>query len=115
MKRPAICGLFILLLAAQHTAQAQHLGWRTPIEHATFLYGEMVVLASGPDIYYCGAGWGGAYSGIQELYNSPKLMIFSVWDTSPKLHPRVVQWDERTEYTRFGGEGTGAGSHMNYP
>jgi hypothetical protein len=120
MKRWLASGLLVVALAVPRAAQAQHLGWPLevngrPMQRVTFLYGEMEVLASGPGAYFCGAGWYGAYSGIQEPFNLPKLTIFSVWDTSPKLHPRVVQADDRTVYKRFGGEGTGAHSHLNYP
>ena len=41
-------------------------------------------------------------------------MIFSIWDTSPKLHPSVVAADGETKFNRFGGEGTGAHTHLDY-
>ncbi len=90
------------------------------LKKVTFLYGEIEVLASGPFIYYCGVNWqpgrpGGSYCGIQDHGDRHKCTIFSVWDTSPTLHPRVVEADSATHYSRFGGEGTGAHTHLNYP
>ena len=88
------------------------------LRHITFLYGEIQVLASGPTIYYCGVNWqpgrpGGSYCGIQEHGDHHKCTIFSVWDTSPTLHPGVVEADHLAKYSRFGGEGTGAHTHLN--
>jgi len=34
--------------------------------------------------------------------------IFSIWDTSPELHPKVTQADAKTLRNRFGGEGEAA-------
>jgi hypothetical protein len=119
MKRLLLCSVFVLVLTAPRAAQAQHFWWPSDvdgrrIEKTTFLYGEIEVLASGPDIYFCGVNWPGGYCGIQEPAARPKLTIFSIWDISPKLRPTVVQADERTVHNRFGGEGTGEHTHLNY-
>ena len=98
--------------------QAQHLWWDTEkLNDATCLYGEVTVLATHPAIYYCGANWhpgepAGGYCGIQ--HNGPKerRTIFSIWDTSPQLHPKVTQADPKTIFNRFGGEGEGSHTHM---
>lgn len=99
-------------------AGAQHLWWDTKkLDEATCLYGEITVLATKPGIYYCGANWhpgepAGGYCGIQ--HNTPKerRTIFSIWDTAPKLHPKVTRADPETICNRFGGEGEGAHTHM---
>lgn len=99
-------------------AQAQHLWWDTKNAHgATCLYGEITVLATHPGIYYCGANWhpgepAGGYCGIQDIRPGERRTIFSIWDTSPKLHPKVTQADPKTIFNRFGGEGEGAHTHM---
>lgn len=97
-------------------ADAQHLWWNNE-KQATCLYGEITVLATHHAIYYCGANWhpgepAGGYCGIQ--HNGPKerRTIFSIWDTSPKLHPKVAEADPKTIFNRFGGEGEGAHTHM---
>jgi hypothetical protein len=112
----ALTAAGLLLTAAR--AGAQHLWWDTKkLDDATCLYGEITVLATNPGIYYCGANWhpgepAGGYCGVQ--HNGPKerRTIFSVWDTAPKLHPKVTQADPQTVFNRFGGEGEGAHTHM---
>ena len=109
----------ILLLCAN--AQAQHLWWNLERQDdATCLYGEITVLATAPGIYYCGANWhpgeaAGGYCGIQDNSLKERRTIFSIWDTSPELHPTVTAADARTVFDRFGGEGTGAHTHMVWP
>lgn len=124
MKRSSLF-LAVVFLAFSSIANAQHIFWSTkvdgkPLHHFTMMYGEIKVLATGPNIYYCGINWhpgepGGGYCGIQDNSNTERRMIFSMWDTSPKLHPKVTQHDPRTDAGRFGGEGTGAHTHMVYP
>jgi len=107
-----------LLALFAHRAEAQHLWWNTEeVKDATCLYGEITVLATHDPIYYCGANWhpgepAGGYCGIQ--HNGPKerRTIFSIWDTSPTLHPKVSEADPKTIFNRFGGEGEGAHTHM---
>jgi hypothetical protein len=108
-------GIFLLLCG---NVQAQHLWWNLEKQtDATCVYGEITVLASNPGIYYCGANWhpgepAGGYCGIQ--HNAPKerRTIFSIWDTSPALHPATTAADPRTVHNRFGGEGEGGHTHM---
>jgi hypothetical protein len=108
-----------LMLCA--TAHAQHLTWNLAGQNdATCLYGEITVLATAPHIYYCGANWhpgepAGGYCGIQHNSETERRTIFSIWDTSPQLHPQVTAADARTISERFGGEGTGANTHMLWP
>jgi hypothetical protein len=105
------------LLAGSGSAEAQHLWWDTrKLDHATCLYGEITVLATHDAIYYCGANWhpgepAGGYCGIQHNGPNERRTIFSVWDTSPTLHPTVTEADAKTIYNRFGGEGEGAHTH----
>ena len=102
-------------------ANAQHLWWKPKPtgKPATCIYGEVEVLATSQFIYYCGCNWwpgkpAGGYTGIQDPGEGRHNMIFSIWDTSPTLHPRVTEADAKTVFSRFGGEGTGAHTHLDY-
>jgi len=120
-----LCGLVLLAASTSVVSAGGHLWWSKtangkPLSKITVLYGEIEVLASGPTIYYCGINWqpgrpAGGYCGIQDHRNGTRWVIFSVWDTSPTLHPRVTQADPRTKYNRFGHEGSGSHTHMVYP
>lgn len=100
------------------SALAQHLWWNLEGQKdATCLYGEITVLATAPGIYYCGANWhpgepAGGYCGIQHNSGTERRTIFSIWDTTPTLHPKVTEADPKTIFNRFGGEGEGAHTHM---
>jgi len=106
----------LLLLAA--SSPAQHLWWNLEkAQDATCLYGEITVLATHTTIYYCGANWhpgepAGGYCGIQHNSPAERRTIFSIWDTSPSLHPKVTEADHQTQFGRFGGEGEGGHTHM---
>ena len=110
-----------MLLLACTTAHAQHLWWDLEGQkNATCLYGQITVLATAPHIYYCGANWhpgepAGGYCGIQHISDNERRTIFSIWDTSPVLHPAVSFADPRTIHNRFGGEGEGGHTHRVYP
>lgn len=99
-------------------APAQHLWWNLEGQtNNTCLYGEITVLATYPSIYYCGANWhpgepAGGYCGIQHNSLTERRTIFSIWDTSPQLHPVVTEADPQTVFNRFGGEGEGGHTHM---
>ena len=109
-----------LLLVGSH-ANAQHLWWDLEGQRdATCLYGTITVLATHPAIYYCGANWhpgepAGGYCGIQHNGVKERRTIFSIWDTSPRLHPRITEADPYTVFGRFGGEGEGGHTHMLWP
>jgi len=109
----------VLLLCVN--ARGQHLWWNLERQtDANCLYGEITVLATNTGIYYCGANWhpgepAGGYCGIQDNSVKERRTIFSVWDTSRELHPEVAAADARTLFNRFGGEGTGAHTHMVWP
>jgi len=109
------------LLGMTNSAMAQHLHWKPTSKDRQFtcLYGEIEVLSSNKFIYYCGVNWwpgnpAGGYTGIQNQDKDQHNMIFSIWDTSPTLHPDTVEKDSRTVASRFGGEGTGAHTHLDY-
>src|SRR4051812_25265952 len=96
------------------------LWWDTKkLNDATCVYGEVTVLATHHAIYYCGANWhlwepAGGYCGIQHNSPNERRTIFSVWDTSPTLHPKVTQADPKTFFDRFRREGEGAHTHMSW-
>lgn len=85
-----------------------HLNWYSPTqpipteEKRAFIYGEMEVLASGPEIYFCGIQWDNSpatgYCGIQEYANHTRHTIYSVWDTGPKLPSAFVEGDAQTHH-----------------
>lgn len=110
-----------VVCVAIQSASAQHLWWNLEgVNDATWLYGEIQVLATHPGIYYCGANWhpgepAGGYCGIQHNGPNERRTIFSIWDTSRDLHPGVTEADAHTIFNRFGGEGTGAHTHMLWP
>jgi hypothetical protein len=102
-------------------AQAQHLWWKYEKKPGgyTCIYGEVEVLETGPTIYYCGCNWwpgspAGGYTGIQDPGGGRHNMIFSIWDTSKDLHPRTIKQDDLAKANRFGGEGEGAHTHLDY-
>jgi hypothetical protein len=111
----------VIIITSIKPAAAQHLWWNLDgASDATCLYGEIQVMATHAGVYYCGANWhpgepAGGYCGIQ--HNSPRerRTIFSIWDTTRDLHPRVTEADAHTIFNRFGGEGTGAHTHMSWP
>lgn len=114
--------LYSLFLAASLLgglrASAQHLWWNLAGQgDGTCLYGEITVLATQPTTYYCGAHWhpgesAGGYCGIQHNDPQERRTIFSIWDTSPTLHPKVSEAWPETVFGRFGGEGEGGHTHM---
>jgi hypothetical protein len=107
---------YLSLLAS--VSSAQHLWWNLEGQKdATCLYGEITPLATHTTIYYCGSNWhpgesAGGYCGIQHNGPNERRTIFSIWDTSPELHPKVTAADPETVFGRFGGEGEGGHTHM---
>ena len=118
MTRVLTITIWLSFLLVSSQAGAQHLWWDTKnLDTAPCLYGEITVLATHDGIYYCGANWhpgdpAGGYCGIQHNSPTERRTIFSIWDTSPTLHPRVTQADPQTIFNRFGGEGEGSHTHM---
>ena len=116
-----ICVVVAAFLRISSSADAQHLMWNLEDQRkATCLYGTITVLATHHAIYYCGANWhpgepAGGYCGIQHNGPRERRTIFSIWDTSPELHPAVTEADPDTVFGRFGGEGEGGHTHMVLP
>jgi hypothetical protein len=117
-----VCAIVTACLTVPSQAEAQHLWWELDGQKdATCLYGEITVLATHPEsIYYCGANWhpggaAGGYCGIQDNNSKERRTIFSIWDTSPKLHPKITAADVETEFGRFTNEGSGGHTHMVWP
>src|SRR5580704_15719515 len=106
----AMLAAMVLAIIGRSEAASSHLWWDTSgQEKATCVYGEITVLATHDPIYYCGANWhpglpAGGYCGIQDNSPTERRTIFSVWDTTPTLHPEVTQADPFTIFNRFGGE-----------
>ncbi len=102
-------------------APAQHLWWNLEgQEDGKCLYGEITVMATHTTIYYCGSNWhpgepAGGYCGIQHNGPQERRTIFSIWDTSPEMHPKITAADPKTVFGRFGGEGEGGHTHMLWP
>ncbi len=113
--------IYLLMLASigwfNFNASAQHFWWDLAGQgDGTCLYGEITVLATQPTTYYCGANWhpgepAGGYCGIQHNDDTEHRTIFSIWDTSPTLHPMVSAASSNTIFGRFGGEGEGGHTH----
>jgi hypothetical protein len=118
MKAKSFSFLLSVALVSGLSASAQHLWWNLEGQgDGTCLYGEITVLATQPTTYYCGANWhpgepAGGYCGIQHNTPHERRTIFSIWDTSPDLHPKTTEAGPHTEFNRFGGEGEGAHTHM---
>ena len=109
---------FAGILLCAISAPAQHLWWNLDGQaNGTCLYGQITVLATHVTTYYCGANWhpgepAGGYCGIQDNDTNERRTIFSIWDTSPQLHPKITAAGPQTQFGRFGGEGEGGHTHM---
>jgi hypothetical protein len=122
ISRLVLAGM-IGVLSAGFTPRARAAGlyWGPPKEKIpiTLVYGEMEVLASAPMVYYCGLDWpgegagvghndrmkvsgGSAYCGIQEHQNKQRNVIFTVWDTAPRLPSVCLQADPSTVHFHSG-------------
>jgi hypothetical protein len=95
-------------------ARSVHWGWPAPDSELFTI--SMIVDQSVPGSYFMACGWNTGYFGVQELANSRKVIIFSVWDPTQGDDPNKVDAAERVEclfsdpqmrIRRFGGEGTG--------
>ncbi len=103
-------------------ARSVHLHYPAPA--AELFYNEVVVEESVPGTYFSVCGFGHGYFGIQQLTGGrPKVAIFSVWEPGPQDDPNSVPADRRVELIskgegvrtgRFGGEGTGGQSFLDF-
>lgn len=98
-----------------------HLGY--PAAEAKAYYNEITVEKSAAGTYFCVCGWSKGYFGIQEKGDGKKVVIFSVWDPGAQNDPKLVQEDSRVKVMhkaddvrvgRFGNEGTGGQSFLDY-
>lgn len=98
-----------------------HLGY--PAGEGTAFYNEVTVDRSAPGTYFCAIGWNKGYFGIQELARGgKKVVIFSVWDSNQNdksavdesKRVKLLHKDEKVRIGRFGGEGTGGQSFLDY-
>lgn len=92
---------------------------------ATALYNEVTPRTTARGTYFCAMNFDDGYIGFQEQANGQKVIIFSIWD--PIAHgdnPNSVPEEDRTKLlslgpdarsARFGGEGTGGQSFVDYP
>jgi hypothetical protein len=97
-----------------------HLGY--PAGEGVAFYNEVTVDESAPGTFFMVCGWNKGYFGMQEQGNGKKVLIFSVWD-SGQNNPKAVEEDKRVKLLhkdekvrigRFGGEGTGGQSFLDY-
>jgi hypothetical protein len=97
-----------------------HLGYSAG-EGVAF-YNEVTVETSAPGTYFCACGWNKGYFGIQELGNGKKVVIFSVWDSNQNnakavdddKRVKLMHKDDKVRIGRFGGEGTGGQSFLDF-
>ncbi|MGN0847028.1 MAG: DUF3472 domain-containing protein, partial [Kiritimatiellia bacterium] len=104
------------------------LGYRQWGKPAQIFYIEATALRFHRASYMCLLGFSGGYAGVQELANGNHVAIFSVWEPGDPFdfgaHPDAVAEERRTKelyhgegvrIRRFGGEGTGGQSMMDFP
>lgn len=99
-----------------------HLSYTAPVPDGVAFYNEVKVEKSAPGTYFCVCGWNKGYFGIQEQGGGKKVVIFSVWDSSqndPKAvnedkRVKLLHKDEKVRIGRFGGEGTGGQSFLDF-
>ncbi|HQR07709.1 MAG TPA: DUF3472 domain-containing protein [Gemmatales bacterium] len=97
-----------------------HLGY--PSQPGTVFYNEVAIEQTAPGTYFMVCGWDKGYFGMQELANSKKLILFSVWDSNQndaknvpdEKRTKLLYKDDKVRIGRFGGEGTGGQSFFDY-
>lgn len=94
---------------------AEHFWWAPPIgvKQIEWFYNEITVEKSAPWSYFMANGFAGGYFGIQEHGDGRRFALFSVWDAGSQVE--IVDWGQNVTVGRFGAEGTGANSHMEFP
>ena len=112
-------------LLAKRQCRSVHVMQQGHPAQASALYNEVKAKTSVPGTYFCAMNFDDGYIGFQEQSNGKKVIIFSIWD--PVAHgdnPNSVPEEERTKLVklgenarsgRFGGEGTGGQSFVDYP
>jgi len=116
-ENPPYKNLTMAHLKGYRYAPSVHMKYKS--KEATGFYNEVTVEKSSTGSYFMVCGWQGGYFGIQELNNSKKTILFSVWDSSSTndknevledKRVKLLHKDEGTRVKRFGGEGTGGQS-----
>lgn len=94
-----------------------------PAPDSIAFYNEVTVEKSEPGTYFMVNGFNMGYFGIQELYDGKKVILFSVWDPGQQDDPDSVKEEQRVKLlykaddvrvARFGNEGTGGQSFLDY-
>lgn len=94
-----------------------------PAPEGTAFYNELTVDRSADGTYFCICGFNQGYYGLQELADGKKVVIFSVWDPGGQNDPnsvkeeqrvKLIAKDDRVRVARFGNEGTGGQSFLDY-
>jgi hypothetical protein len=107
---------------AGRACRSVHVGYAERSEAVAFV-NEIVVEKSAPGTYFAACGFNKGYFGIQELANGKKVVIFSIWDPAygddQKKVPddkrvKLISKGEKTRVGRFGNEGTGGQSFLDF-
>lgn len=112
---------------AARQARSVHLSYREWGKPAEIFYIEATATRFWPGSYLCLLAFDGGYAGVQEHVNGNHVAIFSVWDPGDAFdfskRPDEVDVRQRTKalyhgegvrIKRFGGEGTGGQSMMDF-
>ena len=114
---------------AARAARSVHLAYRNYGANAQVFYLEATVDQIHPGSYICLLGFNAGYAGIQLLNEGKRVAIFSVWEpasSDKSVHPdnpNTKDFDRHTKelfhgegvrIKRFGGEGTGGQSMMDW-
>lgn len=126
------CAAVALILVSALTARADerlagiacrsvHLQFPAPAGDA--FANEVIVDQSSEGTYFCVCGFTQGYFGLQELADGKKVLIVSVWDPGNQNDPNAVAKDQRVKLVakdehvrigRFGDEGTGGQSFLDF-
>jgi len=127
LRVPSLVLLMIFAAATQAdeklkgiACRSVHLGY--PSGEVSAFATEVIVKQSAPGSYFMACGWDKGYFGIQEQGPGKKVVIFSVWDSGdndktkldPELRVKVLHKGEGVSIGRFGGEGSGGQSFLDF-
>lgn len=107
--------------AQERAARSVHLGYQAPRVEA--FYTEMTIDQTTPGSYFMAAGFDTGYMGIQDLGHGRQIALFSVWDDHKEMDRNAVPEERRAQVLyqgtnvyvgRFGGEGTGLQSKLDF-
>jgi hypothetical protein len=94
-----------------------------PAPEGIAFYNEVTIDLSSEGTYFCVCGFRQGYFGLQELSRGKKVVIFSVWEPGGQNDPNSVKEEQRVKLIakddqvrvgRFGNEGTGGQSFLDY-